>query len=192
MADRSAALLVIDMLVDFFDRHSVLTSQRARLVAGINELVDVFRALGHPIIWVRQEFKPDLSDAFLEMKRAHLSVTIKGTQGCEILSELHRSASDGVIVKKRYSAFFNTTLDELLARSMPASLVVAGINTHACVRTTVIDAYQRDLDVILASQCIGSHDLEHHDVTLRYLDGKMARVLTNEEIIRVISATGAT
>lgn len=188
MTDRPFVLMVIDMLVDFFDRHSALASQRQGLVARTNELVRVFRASGHPVLWVRQEFEPDLSDAFPEMKRRNISVTIRGTKGCEILPELERSERDHVIVKKRYSAFFGTTLDELLARWQPASLVVAGINTHACVRTTVVDAYQRDFDVVLAAQCVGSHDTEHHDVTLRYLGGKMARLQTNEQIIRVVSS----
>ena len=51
---------------------------------------------------------------------------------------------DPVIVKKRYSAFSKTDLEDVLQRLMPDELVLAGINTHACVRTTAIDAYQRD------------------------------------------------
>ena len=33
-----------------------------------------------------------------------------------------------------------------------------------------------------AVDAIGSTDMEHHDVTVRYLDGKMARFLSNAEI----------
>jgi nicotinamidase-related amidase len=62
------ALLVIDMPVDFFDRQPALSAPRVRLVTGINELARTFRAAGHPVIWVRQEFQPDLSDSFLEMR----------------------------------------------------------------------------------------------------------------------------
>jgi len=113
------------------------------------------------VIWVRQEFNEDLSDAFLDMRRRHVSVTIAGTNGARILPELTQASNDHVIVKKRYSAFFGTSLDGLLATLNPRSLVVAGINTHACIRTTVIDAYQRDYDVVLAADCIGSFDTEH-------------------------------
>jgi len=182
----SAALIVIDMLVDYFDRLLALSSQRDRLVAGINGLARGFRSSGQPVIWVRQEFKADLSDAFLETRRLGIRITIEGTEGARILPELERGERDLEIVKKRYSAFFGTDLDQVLSRLKPRTLVVAGINTHACVRATAIDAYQRDYDVILASDCIGSHDAEHHDVTLRYLDGKMARLLSNQEIIRLL------
>lgn len=178
------------MLVDFFDRQAALSSQRARLVAGINQLAQSFRTMDQPVIWVRQEFRPDLSDGFLEMKRHGIKVAIAGTEGCRILPELEQSANDHVIVKKRYSAFFGTPLDDLLATLKPGTLVLAGVNTHACVRSTVIDAYQRDYDVILASDCIGSHDEEHHHVTVRYLNGKMAYLLNNADIIRLLSSHG--
>jgi len=80
-----------------------------------------------------------------------------------------------VIIKKRYSAFFGTTLDETLARLTPDTLILAGINTHACVRTTAIDAYQRDWPVVLAGDCIGSYDQEHHEISLRYMKDKIER-----------------
>mgnify|MGYP006202574933 CR=1 FL=1 len=69
---------------------------------------------GEDALSAAQEFKPDLSDAFLEMRRHGIQVTIAGTDGCEILPELERRPDERVIVKKRYSAFFGTALDELL------------------------------------------------------------------------------
>src|SRR5215510_14497981 len=177
------ALLIIDVLVDFFERVPELSAQRARLVAATNQLTEAVRGAGQPVIWVRQEFRPDLSDAFLDMRRRGVAVTIAGTEGSNILPKLEQDASDHVVVKKRYSAFYGTGLDDLLAALGARALVIGGINTHACVRTTVIDAYQRDYDVTLASECIGSYDAEHHDITVRYLDGQIARLSSNADII---------
>jgi nicotinamidase-related amidase len=180
------ALLIVDVLVDYFERVPELSAQRARLAAATNQLTEAVRGAGQPVIWVRQEFKPDLSDAFLDMRRRGVAVTIAGTEGAQILPELKRAPSDHVLVKKRYSAFYGTGLDDLLATLGTRALVVGGINTHACVRTTVIDAYQRDYDVTLATECIGSYDLEHHDVTVRYLDGRIARLSSNADIIELL------
>ena len=177
------ALLIIDMLVDFFERVPELSAQRARLVAATNQLTEAVRGAGQPVIWVRQEFRPDLSDAFLDMRRRGVAVTIAGTEGSKILPELKQAASDHIVVKKRYSAFYGTGLDDLLAALGARALVIGGINTHACIRTTVIDAYQRDYDVTLASECIGSYDAEHHDITVRYLDGQIAQLSSNADII---------
>ena len=90
-------------------------------------------------------------------------------------------------MKKRYSAFFATDLDTRLSNIRPDVLVIAGVNTHACVRMTAIDAYQRDYDVIVR-ECVASSDPEHHDVTLRYLDGNITRVLPTAEILGLLEA----
>jgi nicotinamidase-related amidase len=179
-------LVVIDMLHDFLG--SWEATRRQRLVSSINELVGSMRGLGHPVAWVRQEFEPDLRDAFREMKAKGIRITIKGTQGCQIVSELSAAPSDLVIIKKRYSAFYGTTLDETLARLQPDAIILAGINTHACIRTTAIDAYQRDWNVILASDCIDSYDREHHEVSLRYMKDKMATVMSNADILSALAA----
>jgi isochorismate hydrolase len=90
--------------------------------------------------------------------------------------------SDTVIVKKRYSAFYGTILDEILARLGADTIILAGINTHACIRTTAIDAYQRDWPVILATDCVDSYDQEHHEISLRYMQDKVAALISNHEI----------
>lgn len=180
-------LIVIDLLNDYFRQHSSLAVQRAQLVASVNRLATAFRQAQQPIIWVRQEFAPDLSDAFLRARRENCRVTIACTDGCELLPELERSASDKVIVKKRYSAFFGTDLDQTLDPLRPVILVLAGINTHACVRTTAIDAYQRDYDVIVASDCVASYDAEHHEVTKRYLHAGIARFVPSDEIAKMLA-----
>jgi nicotinamidase-related amidase len=182
------ALIVIDMLNDFLAEWE--PARKARLIQSINELAEMIRGHGHSVMWIRQEFEPDLSDAFLEMKAKGIRSTIKGTRGSQIISELHVAATDVVIVKKRYSAFFGTALDEALARIRPDAIILAGINTHACIRTTAVDAYQRDWAVILASDCIDSYDGEHHEISMRYMKDKLAVVLSNREIRGALRRAG--
>ncbi|MEJ2247607.1 MAG: cysteine hydrolase [Acidobacteriota bacterium] len=173
--------LIIDMQEDFF-QHERLKQRRAELSRCINELVKICRDGDVVLVWVKQEFSPDLSDAMLENRKRGIRIVINGTPGASLLQELDCRPSDEFIIKKRYSPFFGTNLDELLARLRATHLIIAGINTHACVRTAVVDAYQRDYEVILAQDCIESHDAEHHDVSWRYMDGKLGRGMSNEEI----------
>jgi nicotinamidase-related amidase len=183
---REPVLIVIDVLNDLL--RSWTPASRQRLVRSINELIGLIRANRHEVIWVRQEFRPDLRDAFPEMRAKGLRVTIQGTSGCQIDSDLAIAASDLVIVKKRYSAFFGTTLDQALTQLKPDGLILAGINTHACVRMTAIDAYQRDWEVVVAADGVDSYDREHHDISLRYMKGKIASVMSNEEIRRILAS----
>jgi nicotinamidase-related amidase len=173
-------LIVIDMLNDFLDRWEA--AARKHLTASINELVEVMRGIERPIIWVRQEFEPDLRDAFPEMRAKGIRITIRGTSGCQIVPELIADSSDVIIVKKRYSAFHGTNLDELLTRLQPDALILAGVNTHACIRTAAIDAYQRDWPVVVALDCVDSYDKEHHEISLKYMAGGIASIMTNEQI----------
>ena len=128
------------------------------------------------------QVEPDLSDAFLVMRRENISVTIKGTPGCRIVPELVPLAHETEVIKKRYSAFFGTSLDRLLSTYGADTVVLAGVNTHACVRMTAIDAYQRDLDVIIPREAVGSYDQDHASMSLHYMDGAIARVMPLSEV----------
>jgi nicotinamidase-related amidase len=183
---KKPALLVIDMLNDFLDRWE--PAARATLVDSVNALATQMRERGCPVIWVRQEFEEDLRDAFMEMRAKNIPITIRGTRGCEIAPEFTVDPSDPVVIKKRYSAFYLTNLEDLLAQLQVDALIVAGINTHACVRMTAIDAYQRDWPVVLAADCVDSYDREHHEVSLRYMKGTIASVLSNSEIAALLQA----
>jgi nicotinamidase-related amidase len=181
------ALLVIDVLQDFFLK-GLLVEKRKQLVTVINELVDMAHIHSLPVIWIRQEYKADLSDAPLYNKKNNKPVTIEHTNGCQLLPELHYEESDYEIVKKRYSAFFGTELDGLLQRLGIDTLIVTGINTMTCVRITAIDAYQYDYEVILALDAVNAYDTEQHDNSIKYLQYSVAKGMQNKEILEWISS----
>ena len=174
-------LIVIDMQNDFLER--LEDDTRAALIFNTNQLIDVFRASGCPVIWVQQLLSPDLSDAPLFIRDARISVVIEGTPGAQIHPDLARHDEDTVVIKKRYSAFFETNLQQILSDLAPEQITLAGVNTHACVRTTAIDAYQRDMRVLLASDCLASHNAEHGRISMAYMDGNIGMALTNDKII---------
>lgn len=173
--------LFVDLLNDFF-MEPPLSTQRSGLVKAVNELAAFARASACPVIWVRQEFEPDLSDAFLRMRETGRRVTIKGTEGCQLLAELERHPDDLEIVKRRYSAFFGTGLAELLKTLGSTHLVIGGVNSQACVRATAIDAYQMDYRIVLATDAISSYDPEFHRESMRYLAQSIGTPMNNADI----------
>ena len=174
-------LLVVDMLNDFLDKWE--PEQRKNLINNTNLLIAQYRATGNPVIWITQAFSADLSDAFLVMRDNNISITIEGTSGAEIHADLHKIQSDITVLKKRYSAFYNTELEDILSKLNVERIALAGVNTHACVRMTAIDAYQRDIRVMIAEECVDSVEAEHGLISLEYMDGKIAAVLSNNSII---------
>jgi bifunctional isochorismate lyase/aryl carrier protein len=183
------ALVIIDLINDYLDHWD--PDKTVGLVSNTNKLATAFRRSGLPVIWVRQEFRPDLSDAFLEMRDNDIKIAIEGTRGAQLHVDLDWHPTDLTIIKKRYSAFFKTGLEDRLEELGVGELVLCGINTHACIRMAAIDAYQRDLRVVLAEDCIGSYNEEHARVSLAYMNGKIAKVAAVAEIIGTLGLWAA-
>ena len=183
------AVFVIDMLNDCFG-HTELQRLRHSLCASINDLTNWARANECPVIWVRQEYEPDLRDATLDMKSESIRMFIKGTKGPLVLDELIRAESDVEVVKKRYSMFFGTDLDAQLQRLGTDQIILAGVNSHACVRASAIDAYQRDLPVTIVRECVASKDVTHHNVSMDYMDGGIAEIVTLAELRKLFGEQG--
>jgi nicotinamidase-related amidase len=179
------ALLIIDLQQEFF-QDGRLKDHKENLIDNVNELVDLAHENDMPVVWVRQEYRTDLSDAPLFNRRNNKPVTIAGSEGCKLLSGLHRSINDNEIVKKRFSAFFNTDLENMSRKLGINSFIIAGINTMTCVRTTAIDAYQRDFEVILALDCVDAYDFEQHENSIKYLQYSVSKGMHNAEIAKLI------
>lgn len=182
------ALLVIDLQQEFF-LSGPLAERREKLTNSVNALVDRAHTRGIPVIWIRQEYKADLSDAPLYNRKHNKPVTIEGTDGVRLLPELHRDDEDKEIVKKRFSSFFNTDLETYLVAKGIDTLILTGINTMTCVRTTAIDAYMRDYEVILALDGVDAYDAEQHENSLKYLEYAVARGMHNDEILPLLQLT---
>ena len=177
----NVALLVIDLQKDFFES-GALKAVQGDLILKVNELATIVREHNVPVIWVRQEMRQDGSDAPLGDQKLGKKFVVVGTEGSMLLEGLDHQTGDLEIIKTRYSPFYNTNLEAVLQKQGIDTLIVSGINTHACVRMAVIDGYQRDYEVVLALDCIQSWDKEHHSVTVKYLSGKIATPMTNSEI----------
>ena len=126
-----SAILVINVLNDFLDQWD--EEERAILISRTNELIDHFRAAELPIIWVWQEFEPDLSDAFLEMREKGIRITIRGTIGAQFCAELHQHDGDHFVIKKRYSAFSDAARSDLKTSRRRRAHAVR--NQHTCLHS---------------------------------------------------------
>ena len=175
------AVIVIDMVEESFS-HPGLLSHRSHLCKSINALLETQRKRGAEIIWVWQEFAPDLSDAFLDMKEEGIFMFIQDTPGVETVSELKRDPNELQVIKKRFSALFGTNLETLLTDRKIERLVLVGVNSHACIRMTAIDAYQRDWKVLIPKECVASYDSEFHRETLRYLAKGSAEIVSLKDL----------
>jgi nicotinamidase-related amidase len=186
----STALILIDLQNDFFrteyedQNHAKQVEQQ--LTKNINRLLDAARPQQIPVFFVVTSLEPDASNWNLRMKDLGSAICIKGTEGEAILTGLKFNEKDHIIHKTRYSAFFKTELDEVLKSMAIDTLIIGGINTHACIRTSAVDAFMRDYRVIIPEECVVSYNPEYHETSMKYFSKRIAMVLGLDSLIERI------
>ena len=185
MIQKDTALLLIDMQQDFVGEGTPLcVAGAAATVPVIASLLADCRNSGRIAIFhIVREYEPDGTD----LERCRLESfhrvpgAIRGTAGAEIVPELQPHPGETVIVKPRYSAFFQTKLDLCLRRLGVDSLLIAGTQYPNCIRATVTDALSLDYQVTVISDCCSARTPEIAEANLTDMRNLGARCLTFAE-----------
>jgi len=164
--DRESALLIIDMLNDFIEKNGALTVPGAgRIVPRIREILEDARREGIPVIYVKDNHRPD--DKEFEYWPPH---AVSGTWGSEVVEELSPLPGDYIIPKRRYSAFFGTDLDNLLRELEVRKVYLTGVLTNICVYATALDASMRNYSVSVFEDAVASLSEETDLFIFKQLD----------------------
>ncbi len=163
------AVLVVDMLKGFLEEgYPLYAGDKARqIIPNIQGLLEQELKQGAKIFFVCDNHEPD--DPEFKMFPPHC---IAGTPEAEVIPELAKYPGE-IIPKKRYSAFFNTPIEEKLKQLKPDKIIVCGVLTNICVMHTVADARNRDYYVEVPIDCVASPDESAHQFALEH----MAKVL---------------
>jgi len=158
------ALLVIDMVKDYFDpRHNLkITPFAQEIITPIRGLAGAFRDEGWPVVFATDAFK---QDDFIFTGRMEPE-SIAGTEGAQVIDELERKPSDLWLPKPRFSAFFKTGLEKYLSERGVTLCAVTGIATPFCVLATALDAICYDFWSVIVSDCSAALSEKMHNDTL--------------------------
>jgi nicotinamidase/pyrazinamidase len=172
MAD---VVLVIDMLRGFLEEgHPLYIGEKPRkIIPNIQRLLRQELARGAKVFFICDNHDPD--DLEFKMFPPHC---ITGTPEAAVIPELAKYPGE-IITKKRYSAFFNTSLEEKLKQLKPDKVIVCGVLTDICVMHTVADARNRDYDVEVPVDCVASPDEGAHQFALNHIDKVLGARLTS-------------
>ncbi|MBI5062328.1 MAG: cysteine hydrolase [Desulfatitalea sp.] len=160
---RTQVLIIVDMLNDFIRPEGALyCGERAQaIVPFIGERLAAARAAGHPVIYLQDAHAPD--DKEFDRFPPHC---VAGTWGSRIIDELAPRAGEPVLTKTRYSGFYGTSLDTILAEIKPEAVEVVGVCTSICVMDTVGGLANRDYPVRVPSQGVADFDEAFHRFAL--------------------------
>jgi ureidoacrylate peracid hydrolase len=212
---RRLAVLVIDAQNDFaapggmFDRAGIDISGIAAAAQATQPLLEAARAAGIPVVYVNMEHAPDLSDAGPvdgphRAKHRPLAlgddvtgadgsasrILIRDTWNTANVTDLEPQEGDIVISKHRYSAFFETELDEILRGHGVTHLLVTGCTTSVCVDSTVRDATFRDYTCIVLEDCT-AEPLGTHDASLKVIETLFGWVTNTKVVLAALARATA-
>jgi len=188
---KNSALLVIDMQNDFVLEGAIMEVPNAKKqVAGIKKLIEACRKKDISVIYTVHETDPEFCKleiaAFPHLVNAGMR---KGTKGAQVIDELKPRASETIIYKHRFSAFYNTKLDLVLSslkvKKSIDTLIICGTVSNICCESTARDAFYRDYKVIFGSDINSALSEKTHQVVLDNMQ-IFGKTMTVGEILSVI------
>lgn len=184
MKTENTAVIVIDMQYDFIGRDAVIPCAcTPNITANIKKLLDYCRSVGVPVIYTKESHRPNLIDIGRELDGDEPVHCLEGSHGIEIVQELAPQPQDYVIIKRRYSGFFQTDLKSLLDGLRVDTLIIVGAATDVCVRATATDAQQYGYYVQVPSDCVAGSSSERHEAALEHIRYVLGRVVSLDELL---------
>jgi nicotinamidase-related amidase len=160
------ALLLVDVInaMDFPEGKALarLAAPAAKRIAALKERA---KAAGVPVIYANDNYGQWHSDF-----RATLESAIAPDMpGREISLMLAPEADDYFVLKPKHSAFYGSPLEILLSELGSERVVLAGFAGDICVQFTAQDAFLRDIEIVVPSDCTASETVAANREALAYM-----------------------
>lgn len=180
----ATALLVVDMTRPFVDPGRPLASPNSVVILPrVNELLEAFRTRGKPVVWLIQGHHSVAADRGQLLDFWWPSPILEGTPDVEVATGLSVEPGEKVILKRRYSGFYQTDLELTLRCLKASSVVVCGVLTNVCPYLTAFDAFYRGFRVYYPADGTASLNEHLHLAALRSISAWAGYVVSCAEIV---------
>ena len=165
--DNSAVvLLLIDVINDFeFEGGAQLLQHALPAAKRIAAFKQRCKQAGIPAVYVNDNFGKWRSD----FKKLVSHCIDDDTRGRKIVELLKPEREDYFVLKPKHSGFFSTTLDLLLKHLGARTLILTGFTADICILFTANDAFMRDYQLIIPSDCVVSENEKENRRALRFM-----------------------
>ena len=189
---KNSALLVIDLYNLVFeggnrsvhedgllDRFPAACGEKAyQAIQPTNQLIGLFRDNGLPIFFSTKDFERSQKDGNATLRPRKIAKA----EDYQIFPEIDFRSTDNLVKKLRASVFFNTGLNDQLARLDVANLFIVGESTSGCIRASVVDAFSLGYQVCLVEDCVFDQNPVSHAVNLYDMQHKYGQVIKLSEL----------
>jgi isochorismate hydrolase len=168
----------------FLDLQEYFRGMIEPMLPNLQRIITIAREKKVPLIFTQHSHESTEDAGMLGAWWGELIV--KGKPEAQLLSELNIKPEDIVIQKDRYSAFYNTDLEENLKERDIKDLVIGGVMTNLCCETTAREAFVRDYRVFFLADGTSTGEEDYHLATLKNLSFGFATLLTCEQFIKTM------
>lgn len=159
------AVIVVDMINEFCKPGGKMVLPGYESLVGPQlDVIAAARKTGAPIIWVHDSHRKGLRRDREWLKRTRHCE--QDSWGVQIIDELGARDDEFHINKPRYSSFFQTDLNLILQDMQVTQVVVFGVVTNICVRSTVHDAFFNGYQVVVPADCCAATGPREQDSSL--------------------------
>jgi nicotinamidase-related amidase len=160
------ALLLIDVINDLeFPEAEQLLPFALPMAHKIAAFKRQVKAAGIPAIYVNDNFGRWRSDFTAQVDHC-LHDDVRGRPLVELLRP---EKDDYFVLKPKHSGFFSTTLDTLLEYLGARTVILTGVAGNICVLFTANEAYMRDFQLYVPSDCVASNTEEENRHALKQM-----------------------
>src|SRR3954451_19085578 len=146
------ALLIVDVINDFdFPEAKQLLRYAPAMARKLAKLKARVKRAGIPVVYVNDNFGRWRSDL------RSLVEHCRNGKARQIVDLLRPDKDDYFVLKPKHSGFFSSTLETLLRYLGTRDLIITGIAGNYCVLFTANDAYMRDYNLTVPSDCVISN-----------------------------------
>ena len=178
---KTTALLLIDVINDFdFVGSGHLLRFALPAARKIALLKKRLAAKGIPTIYVNDNFGHWQSDFKEQIERCLGADCV----GREVAGQLLPGKQDYFVLKPKHSGFYSTSLDVLLGFLGIETLILTGFAADICVLYTANDAYMRDYQLIVPTDCVAAESKAKTTAALQHMKNLLkARVVASKAIV---------
>ena len=183
---KKSVLLIHDMqeyFVDFYGENSPLMKS---VIDNIQQMINYCRTQNIPIIYTAQPKDQSDEDRALLNDMWGRGLPLHPAKQ-PIVSELTPKHDDIVLTKWRYSAFYRSSLADIMKQDGRDQLLICGIYGHIGVMQTAVDAFMQDIKPFLIADAVADFSRADHLMALDYIARNAGRVVTKQSIISTSS-----
>ena len=190
--EHRSALLLIDVLQDFYSKSDQVQESFPRFKENITRLLSLSRSssqLVKLIIHLRADYHNSASPWIPYFQVLNPDKSTRYSKKPEEFARIPEGGDgphEEVVFKPAFDGFHNTNLDQILTKFQIKQVFLAGLITSACVQATAQSAFARGLNPVLIEDCSADRKRETHDAVLALYGGYMYKITDLDRLSKLL------